>query len=42
MVSWYWVPIFMLVAGVVVFGLCRYFDKKLDAISNQLKNLISK
>lgn len=42
MVSWYWVPIFMLVTGVVVFGLCRYFDKKLDIIFEKIENLVQK
>ncbi len=39
MVSWYWVPIFMLITGIVVFGLCRFYDKKLDAIFEQIKSL---
>ena len=39
MVSWYWVPVFMLVTGIVVFGLCRFYDKKLDSIFQKLQDV---
>jgi hypothetical protein len=39
MVHWYWVPIAMVISGVTVFGVCRFFDSKLDAIFNKLQDL---